>query len=37
MELRIKNIRIGEENSPKIMGVINISPESFFLGLVHPL
>lgn len=30
MEVWIKNIRIGGGNSPKIMGVLNISPESFF-------
>lgn len=36
MEVRIKNIRIGEENSPKIMGVLNISPESFFSDSFTP-
>lgn len=36
MEVRIKNIRIGEETSPKIMGVLNISPESFFSDSFTP-
>jgi dihydropteroate synthase len=30
MTVRIKNVYIGGGNSPKIMGVLNISPESFF-------
>ncbi|HJK01756.1 MAG TPA: dihydropteroate synthase [Methanocorpusculum sp.] len=36
MEIRIKNIRIGKRYSPKIMGVLNISPESFFLDSISP-
>ena len=36
MEVRIKNIRIGGGNSPKIMGVLNISPESFFSDSFTP-
>ncbi|MCZ0860370.1 dihydropteroate synthase [Methanocorpusculum sp. MG] len=30
MEVRIKNVCVGGGSSPKIMGVLNISPESFF-------
>ncbi|MDV0442843.1 dihydropteroate synthase [Methanorbis rubei] len=30
MAVQIKGVRVGEGSSPKIMGVLNISPESFF-------
>jgi dihydropteroate synthase len=36
MKIRIKDFCVGEGESPRIMGVVNISPESFFTGSFVP-
>ena len=36
MEVRIQHLCIGNSSSPKIMGVLNISPESFFSDSFTP-
>ncbi|MDR0438736.1 MAG: dihydropteroate synthase [Methanocalculaceae archaeon] len=36
MEVRIKNVCIGGGKTPKIMGVLNVSPESFFSDSFTP-
>ncbi|MDO5844283.1 MAG: dihydropteroate synthase [Methanocorpusculum sp.] len=36
MEVKIKNVSVGEKNNPKILGVLNISPESFFTDSFSP-
>lgn len=37
MEVRIKNVGVGGNNPPKILGVLNISPESFFSDSFTPV
>lgn len=37
MEIGIKNVTVGKEGEPKILGVMNISPESFFSDSFTPV